>query len=559
MPIPQTLDEARELIAPPEHYDTALRLYLDEEEADLDEDWKGPLPSQNQGNAADVRSRIERSISTRALVQEGVDGHADAVIGLDPLFAFVPAEVEVEESDDETTDPLDPDAGESDEEDELTALGRAITEASTDWWDDAGMQAVMHRAVALGNLGGTSALRPVWEFKDSEDASAALTADDFAEGLARITFEAFGANECYFGRDSETLLPFSVLVFEVTGDDGSPVTVGEISWVADDGLTYLKFIDGDGQETESTGLDLGGELWHIPVNVRTLITKSIIRQQQDWTLAATLECMNLEHAGFRQRDFLNIMPPGRWREDPNAPTGRVFEPDPTAGLATGPGAHNFLYAVASRNAEGEMEYQNASVVVSEPIDPETLQKTQNRAEEALLSMTKQRHRLISGEAVVSGESRIQARQDFAVSLNPTAKGTRKALRRALWFSVKIAGLASGDAMLLEGLKLDVTVQVYTGPLTSEEREQIRAEFRDGILSLETAMSRLGVEDPQAEIARLREQALFNATLMQTRIQNMATLYSTGMELQVAAVIAQLPAEVISALDAVGGPVPTVQQ
>src|SRR5690606_22017131 len=118
--------------------------------------------------------------------------------------------------------------------------------------------------------------------------------------------------------------------------------------------------------------------------------------------------------------------------DDLAPGGRRHEPS-KEGLPSGPAVENFVLGVPHRDPNtGDVLYDLPHLYVTEPVDNSTLHGLQDRAEEALLSMAKQRHRIIAGDAVVSGEARVQARQEFEVSLLPTARGVTHATRRLLF-------------------------------------------------------------------------------------------------------------------------------
>jgi hypothetical protein len=112
------------------------------------------------------------------------------------------------------------------------------------------------------------------------------------------------------------------------------------------------------------------------------------------------------------------------------------------------------------------------------------------------------HALIAGDATASGESRKQARSDFERSLLIT-KGELDALIR--WLLETVLGLGAlflGQAERYTALRASCDCRIDTGPLSGDEQSQVISQVEAELLSRETGMSRLGIEDVTAEQARI---------------------------------------------------------
>jgi hypothetical protein len=138
----------------------------------------------------------------------------------------------------------------------------------------------------------------------------------------------------------------------------------------------------------------------------------------------------------------------------------------------------------------------------DPVSPDTFTATQAALYARILGEMDQIHALISGDATASGESRIQARAQFLASLRPTAAAVEGALRAILDAALAWAAAAVGQGGRFALIRADVTCQIDAGPLTSDERRLIIEQQAAGLLSEETAMGLLGVDDVDAERAKI---------------------------------------------------------
>lgn len=530
-------------------YEAAQRAYTST--WDPKQDWTGPRAADTEPQ--DVRDaqdkRIARTFTTRDLIAEAVDGHLDAVLGLEPDYGLTPVQPR---PGDEATD------AEQRAWQEALGVAAELTAPIIVWWDDEWVLEALRDAAAEALLGTEAAIRLRYEMVASEGEAATgftLDAEDEADAWSRLHVEPVAANRCYFGRDSATRQPFSVVVYDVEVD-GKTVQEAEVSYLTPEGLTVLVRIDSKDTATEGEGIDLGGRLWHVRLRTRRMVTRSFVNQQGDWNRAATMENMNLEYAGFRQRDFLNAHPPGEYVLDAAAPGGRKFVRDPK-GIRSGPGVSNFIFGPPSTDAVSrEVTYGAAQVVTAEPVSNEVLHAAQDRAEEAVFSMAKQRHRLVAIVSGTSGETLKQARQEFEVSLAPTVRGGTKALVETVDTALAIVALAAGGQVAtLERFRVFGQLRVFAGPLTSDEVRVLTERWEKGGVSTETYLSRIGEADPDAEMGRMRTNGDLQPAVSKQRAETFKIITDAGADTVAAAILAGYDAATVKRLqEATGAPV-----
>lgn len=241
-------------------------------------------------------------------------------------------------------------------------------------------------------------------------------------------------------------------------------------------------------------IDTGGR-WTIHQAVAPpLLTPSIKQLQNAINHALTMKLRNNELSGFRERIFLNAQSPGEWIDDPAFPGGQRFIP---ATIERGPGIDQFFYGVPMGDTSSP-NYTNPQIHESQPIAIETLISSLQADRQLMYMAFRQGHLLSAGDAGMSGESRIQMRQSFDLHLRGWRVPVEGAIAHILNVVLKILGF--------ENLEAVVKLNISTGKLSSEERQQVIAEYNAGLLSKATAMARLGtVTDVDAELALIEEE------------------------------------------------------
>lgn len=164
---------------------------------------------------------------------------------------------------------------------------------------------------------------------------------------------------------------------------------------------------------------------------------------------------------------------------------------------------------------------------------------------------------MSGDGSASAVSRVQARADYLNSLLLTKTELDAALRWLLETALAMASYFAGLPGRYSDLRIFASCKVDTGPLTPEERRVIIEEYQAGQRSRESTMYLLGVEDVDAEIARIEAEEAKSLAVQQARADVAATLVQkAGTSLKGAMKIAGYEAKEIAAALKADPPKPT---
>ncbi len=278
------------------------------------------------------------------------------------------------------------------------------------------------------------------------------------------------------------------------------VQKAELSYIDREGNTILLILDETGIESGAV-LPLGRRLMHYEIERPLFVTEQIRAAQKALNKAETMTSKNLDVGGFLERVFLNAQPPGIWQK--NEQTGiEEFKPTP---LEIGPGMTTFLSGMEEMRSDGSRTYATPSALFREPTNPEAFINTSDHYHASILEQCGQLHTLLANEGNISGESRSQARDAYKKSLLETKPEADKALVWILETVLSLAAILSGQPGRYEPLAVSVDCQLDLGIVTTDEITQAVNAHESGLLSRETAMSKIGVADPQAEKKRIQEE------------------------------------------------------
>lgn len=252
----------------------------------------------------------------------------------------------------------------------------------------------------------------------------------------------------------------------------------------------------EGDETaEPLTIDTGGRWTVHQAQAPSLLTKSIKQLQNAINHSLTMKLRNNELSGFRERVFLNGQAPGEWVDDPSAPGGQKFIPG--GELERGPGIDQYVYGIPTGDTMTP-GYTTPQIHESEPIAISAFAESIEVDRQLMYLAFRQGHLLSSGDAGMSGESRIQLRQSFELDLRGWKLPVEGAIADVLNVVLRLLGFAELEAV--------VTLNITTGKLSAEERKQVIDEFNAGLLSRATAIAKLGtVSDVDAELALIEEE------------------------------------------------------
>ncbi|HEU5099214.1 MAG TPA: hypothetical protein VFU22_09355, partial [Roseiflexaceae bacterium] len=371
----------------------------------------------------------------------------------------------------------------------------------TEWWDERGIHTLLQETVATLLLGKRAVLRlfvPRGALQAGRVPQRALR-----DALFTIYAHQPDVTGATLLTDPVTQQQAGVHLYTETEllEPSTGETRAEITAIDEQGRTVLRILGNDNQATEEADpLQLGGKLLLHELKRPLLITEQVRSNQRQLNLAKTMLGRNVVQGGFLERIILNGQVPGEWVDDPSAADGKRFVPKP---FKVGAGTTNFIAGATYQDADGNTQIANPSVVYRDPVSVDTFVATDRTAYQSILEETHQVHALISGDATASGESRKQARADFEQDLLKTKAQVDRAVRWLLETALALAAQFSGQPGRYASLRATCECRLDTGPLSADEL-RLNQELSGGkqIYSQETAMSRSGVEDTDAEKARI---------------------------------------------------------
>lgn len=469
--------------------------------------WIGQKPPPDSPQYAAQIAAIEAAQVGENVTAEVVHRHRAGVLGREPRWGFVPRRA--------LADGEEPSAAEA------TLIAEAEA-ALTEWWDQRKPLATLQTALPTALLTGRAPLRLLvpsgLRNKDGQVVLPALQPDEtpVAAALDFIYFEAPDPEVAGVFTDDNTRRQAAVFRYTAYADTvpGLPATGqgedrAQVAYVDDARQTIIRTLGKDGVVEESIPLPLGGRLPLYDLTREALITPQFRQLQKALNLTHTKMIANVNTAGSLDRILVNLMPPGQFVDSTGAPwvegtsTGKkTFRPQP---LATG-GMSSVVRGLEIRDKEGNLTgYSNGSINYHEPSPVETFVDTRQEIRSAALGQVAQHHVVISGDATASGESRKQARAEFEASLEMTKTALDDAGRWLLETALSLAAIFAEQAGRYDALRCEFGVIVDAGPLSAQERQQTVAEHQAVLLSAETAMSLLNVDDIAAEMARIEAE------------------------------------------------------
>lgn len=476
----------------------AARAYADGDHWQEGRGWAGPRPALGEPGALETLREIERAFISKNAVGEALNRHRAGVVGQPVAWRLTVAR------------PLTPD--EMPPADEQARIAEAEA-ALTTWWDSADVAQLLQDALITLLCAGRSPLRlfvPPGLLVARADGAMALPPGDLAAQLGRIALDRPDPAVAKVVTDPATRQRAGLFVYEEAKRPRAELSA------ADGETTVLRILDADGVASEAR-LPLGGRLLLHELTRPPLITASVLSLQRLLNLALTMLGRNVVLGGFLERVLLNAQLPGEFVADP-ATGVKVFVPHP---LRFGAGSITALTGAEIRDeATGELKgYATPSVVYRDPVPVQTFADTRDIAYHAILEGCQQAHAILSGEATPSGESRRQALADFLSSLRLTAPAVEGATRWLLETALHLAAHFAGQPGRYLDLRAVATCHLDTGPLSTDEAAQVVSLVDARLLSRETGMARVGIDDSDAEAQRIQAEQEADATVGQAAISS----------------------------------------
>lgn len=442
--------------------------------------WIGPYPTDI--GAAKVRADIQKGFTSRNVILEVTERHSTGVVGREPDWGYAPRR---------DMDELErPTANETALIDEAEAL-------MTTWWDKRGIYTMLRTIVEYALHQGRGVVRIFVPKGKMVDGVA--TANSIEEALSLIYVDAPHPREAAVLVNEETMEPVGMYRFSIGN-----YNYADIYYTDEEDKSVIKRVGGPNPERpEVYTVDIGKRLLMYQLDRRLLITTQVQQQQRGLNLAESMVPRNVITSGFLERIIFNAMLPGHYEDDPEEPTLKRFVPDP---YYAGAGTTNFLNGIKFTGRDGEEQVANPTAVFREPIAPKPTIEASSAHYRSILNEVDQLHHLISGDAISSAVSRVEARLDFTKSLTTTQAPTealgRWILETVLAFAETIAnqpGRFTGE------LQAHFKCRLTAGHLTPEEQTVLIERVDKGLTTKEDAMHLLGVDNVDVAIAKINAQ------------------------------------------------------
>lgn len=443
--------------------------------------WTGPRPKTSDVGYHDVMSEIEAAFTSKNTIAETIDRHRDAVIGSEPYWTITPRR------------PLKKDEQPTAEEQRLIEESEALL---ADWWTAREALSLFQDCVATLLWAGRSYLRLI--VPEAEIQNGIVPKAGLAESINRIYIDSPDIAQAAVAIDPRSMRKAGVYLYQAQEGE----TRGEMTYLDDAGNTVLRAL-GDGATTILTAIPLGGRLMIHELNRKLFTTAQIREQQALQNLGLTMLSRNVVLGGFLERIILNAQLPGEYVDDPEKPGQLKFVP---GDLATGAGTTNAFAGIPIHDEAGNVKgYTTPSVVYRDPVATDTFENTIGRAYQSILEETNQLHAMIARDATASGESRIQATAEFARSLRRTRSAVNSAGCWLLETALALAANFAGAPGRFDSLRVNFTANINLGPMPAEQTDGVIKKKEAGLISIETAQSEIGIDDPKAEREKIASE------------------------------------------------------
>jgi hypothetical protein len=487
----------------PKNYDE-LRKYAIERDA-----WQGGGQWVGPGDTA-TNTRIREQFAPDDVVGEALDNVGNALS--EPQVSMPPV------------DPLPED------EQVPNQLQHLIDEAESalfDWWDRQRVQERTLDCVYASAFAGRAAMR-LWvpgRYLLGGDDVRFIPTSDIRTALSYIHVVAPDPSVCGVVTDPATQEKCAVFLDEeeIT-EGGAKRTVKRCELVyrdpdalpGEDADTIIRVVYADAmQQGSEARLEIGGHMLTAEMEARPLLTDPVLRTQRQLNYICSLLTRIAESGGFPERYIRNAKPIGirlPYTDGEAVPEGAFVERDDGGRLwvvvpterTLGANTTTELVGLPRYGEGGEVAgYETPGVDRFEPVDPTPYMLLADRVRARILRMCKQGHLAGTATAESSGVAYEQARAVFAKDLNRRRVAEEGMLRDILTAALRLAEhIAGKPGHFTKQLKVAVDQHVDAGPRSPESVRVDMEAVGKSLLSRQTAMSRIGVEDPAAEINRL---------------------------------------------------------
>lgn len=500
-----------------------------DDEIDIDH-WQGgkgfvaPMPNTRHPLHSTVTSAWKSAFVTENIMGEMAERRKSGAVGKMPEFRFEFDGMEDEDDEEEVLDeqgnPIPANPESQARRDRLKAIGEAMHR----WFEDKKGLRVL-RKFALGLSAGAKCYLRMYLPADrfvrtvTNEEGQSVQVYDFSvatpeEALQHIYVECVDRQAANLIVHRPTMRQIGVIAFEVSRDEAEAFRSAGQGGQLREGMKWaeLTYIDPDTSQTiirivydsedrpdVQVSANLGGRLTLFEGNEPLYLDEGIRSNQRDLNTTRTQLRISNDNTAFTRLIVMNAQPPTT--EETDATTGKKVL---KIGEETGPGKVTYLAGYKFTGEDGKLYITTPDVHEVQPPDNEGIIKSLTEARSALYRLGKQAHMLIAGDAATSGEARIQAQADFMIDLSNLKsvidEAGRWMIETVWWFANHLSGSVVDD-----GLRGVFEARLDPGHISDGLRRHIIERVDKGLLSKRMAMSMLGTDDVDAEIALIRRE------------------------------------------------------
>lgn len=407
------------------------------------------------------------------------------------------------------------------------------------WWDKRLLQEVIQERLRVSAWSGFAGIRP-WipgRFLQKEGTAVSVRPmRTFEEALEAIFVSTPLPEHGAIIVHMETQDKCSIFLDEeVIYDNGQEIKKKRAELVYldpnrlkdEDATTFIRVIYDDPMRTGYTApLQLGGRILFSELKAKGLLTDSVLRSQRQLNFYSSIITRMGETASFRERYTKNVKPYGRRilyedgdevydnayieRDD----EGREWQIIPTE-RTLGAGTTTDLIGLPKYNEQGNPAgFDTPDVTIVDPVDPTPYINAGESIRRRVLRMCGQGHLAGTSNFEVSGIAYEQARAVFEKDLNARRISEEGALRDLFTSVLALAEfITRKPGYFTKSIRITVDQSIDAGPRSPDSARLDLESAEAGLLSKETTMSRLGVEDVVAELSRIKQSPTYVLDLL----------------------------------------------
>ena len=424
----------------------------------------------------------------------------------------------------------------------------------TGWWDKMRMQEHIQERQKTAAWAGQAGLRLwiPWRFLEKQGDTVFLKqTSDMAEAISYVRVKAPYPEYGMILTDADTQEQVAVFLDEEVTYTG-PERTKEVFKRAE--LLYLdpnrtsdtdcdtiqRLVYSDPSKPALTArLPLGGRLLFAEMRATVLLSEPVLRTQRQLNFIATVITRLVETAGFRERYMKNARPQGyrtRYTEGDSVPDGAYLERDDenvqwlVTPVTRTLGANTTTELVGLPKldpATGDFKgYETPDVVIGDPVDPKPSLEATDSVRRRILRMCAQGHLGGISNAEASGIAYEQARAVFEKDLNRRRVAEEGMLRDLFMALLAMGELITGQiGYFTKFVRVMVEQHINAGPRSPDLVRLDLEAYEAGLISKETVMARIGIEDIDGELALIKMSAPYILDAVQKAVEAMGDKFT----------------------------------